>query len=910
MIGSMQQQPVLTEMQVGQGGGSAGADLDPDLFQTQKSQAGGQSGEHGMSPDGHGTATDAPAGDVADHGGEEEDGGDGDDGPKKKRRKKGTSSTKKKSGSRSKGSKAKSDTDAALSAIAKTLLLPTQTPTDDHQTEDEDGNATTANVNGEASAASPATDSAASAAAVLAVSEANQHQQPNFHQLALQQGDPQGLVLHYPMANVNMTPADILAAYQLHAQQNAQFGYGQQFFHPGFQQDGNSTLDSLAAAAIAASLGNGGAPPDAQQQAMSMTPFQMMHMQLHTNDTRLAAEQQQQLQQHYQQQLVQLQQQAAGAPTGAVQAVAKATDDNGDSTAAGGTKKPRLRTFKYTAPHGEGETFHMGPRDTTCCVQCKHLGIGGEKICDHDMKRVFCKQCKALGIGGQHICEHDKKRDECRTCKALGVGGGKICDHDKWKDKCRECRALGIGGNSFCQHEKRRDDCKECKSLGIGGGNICDHGKMRYKCQTCKSLGVGGRGLCPHNLKRTACFQCIAMGFGSGYPMCEHNAKRAKCRQCKAMGTGGEAICDHNKVRALCKECKKAGDVEDEAGSSGVTMNVDLASVCEHGLIKGNCPTCLTTFANQGGEETEDEPEVDVTLFLRPTAKRKHKLLRTETHPIKRTRVCPHGYLKRDCSDCNATNLATGATHVCEHGMIRGVCPTCQSNPTAYQPPPPPPPSFDMKALSNRGYRHGDDEEDDEGHDDAESAAHDATHHHMNAPGARCEHDRQRNFCTDCLQTGRGGIHVCSHGIARYQCAECRSHLGWGSGGKAGGGIDGSDGNRLMDAAREMVEAINGAASVGGGHVLVTSEGTNGGGVCVHGKVAECEECASAVLGMYLNIAGSGVASPVEHGSPKAPAISSSKGKKKEKESKEALCPHGKGPGKRCRDCVMSRRSK
>ncbi|KAJ3150745.1 hypothetical protein HK101_001946 [Irineochytrium annulatum] len=938
MIGSMQQQPVLDVMP----GSGGGGDLDPDLFEVQhKAQAAGHDDGEGAlhSAEGQGEATTGVDG-TADLGGETEDGADADEGRKKKRKSKGkSSSSKKKSGSRSKGSKVKEgsgEAEVATTATSKSRVVSShngEKEDEGDQTDDEGVGAAPVAVTGD-DATSPSTDSAAhaAAAAVLAVTEAQQ-QQPNYHQLALaqQSAEQQGLVLHFPhmanMPNVNMTPAELLAAYQLQAQQAAQFGYPLQFQHPGLQADqgatGNSTLDSLAAAAIAASLATGGVA-DPQHHGISMVPFQMMHMQ--------SAEHQQQLQQQYQQQLAQIQQAAANAPTSGNPADAD-PNATGGASANGGTKKPRLRTFKYTAPHGEGETFHMGPRDTTCCVQCKQLGIGGEKICDHDMKRVFCKQCKALGIGGHHICEHDKKRDECRTCKALGVGGGKICDHDKWKDKCRECRALGIGGNSFCQHEKRRDDCKECKALGIGGGNICDHGKMRYKCQTCKSLGVGGRGLCPHNLKRTACFQCIAMGFGSGYPMCEHNAKRAKCRQCKALGTGGEAICDHNKVRVLCKECKKPGQKADDDGgssSSGVPISVDLATVCEHGLIKGNCPTCLANLANQAGEETEDEqPEMDVSLFLRPTAKRKHKLLRSESHPIKRTRVCPHGYLKRDCSDCNATNLAAGVAHVCEHGMIRTVCPTCLSNPAAYQPPPPPPPSFDLKAMGAHGFHRGDDEDDDDAHDAIEAAAaavtsavanaaHNAGHHDNSngqslslaaPPGSRCEHDRQRNFCADCLRLGRGGVHVCPHLKPRYQCSECRTHLGWGSGGGEPSGQksgDMSDGGRLMHAAREMVEAINGGASVGGGHVLVTGVdgGASGGAdVCVHGKAAECEDCAQAVLGMYLNIAGSGVTSAAG-----TPAAGHSPARKK-KETVVALCPHGKGQGRRCRDCVMEKRS-
>ncbi|KAJ3162626.1 hypothetical protein HK101_000724 [Irineochytrium annulatum] len=41
--------------------------------------------------------------------------------------------------------------------------------------------------------------------------------------------------------------------------------------------------------------------------------------------------------------------------------------------------------------------------------------------CKHNRKPYYCVDCKDLGLGGQGICEHRVRRDACKVCKAAGL---------------------------------------------------------------------------------------------------------------------------------------------------------------------------------------------------------------------------------------------------------------------------------------------------------------------------------------------------------------------------------------------------------------------------------------------------------------------------------------------------------
>ena len=94
-----------------------------------------------------------------------------------------------------------------------------------------------------------------------------------------------------------------------------------------------------------------------------------------------------------------------------------------------------------------------------------------KRYCPHGTKSSYsCKQCKHEGIDGRGICNHDKLKSRCREC-----GGGALCIHDKQKSHCREC-----GGSAYCIHDKQKTKCREC-----GGSALCIHDKQKYMCVDC-----------------------------------------------------------------------------------------------------------------------------------------------------------------------------------------------------------------------------------------------------------------------------------------------------------------------------------------------------------------------------------------------------------------------------------------
>jgi hypothetical protein len=79
------------------------------------------------------------------------------------------------------------------------------------------------------------------------------------------------------------------------------------------------------------------------------------------------------------------------------------------------------------------------------------------KPCLHGERRIYCRKCKALGIGGDGLCEHGIRKTECKDC-----GGNRICEHNKMRRDCREC-----GGASICEHNKHRKTCLLCNPINV-----------------------------------------------------------------------------------------------------------------------------------------------------------------------------------------------------------------------------------------------------------------------------------------------------------------------------------------------------------------------------------------------------------------------------------------------------------
>jgi len=130
--------------------------------------------------------------------------------------------------------------------------------------------------------------------------------------------------------------------------------------------------------------------------------------------------------------------------------------------------------------------------------------------CIHDKNNSYCKECKILGIGGKKICDHGRIRYECKDC-----GGSQRCEHGRIRSKCKDC-----DGSQRCEHGRIRSTCKDC-----GGSQMCEHGRIRSTCKDC-----GGGGRCEHDKRRSTCKDC---GGGS---RCEHKRRRDKCKDCDFFG--------------------------------------------------------------------------------------------------------------------------------------------------------------------------------------------------------------------------------------------------------------------------------------------------------------------------------------------------------------------------------------
>ena len=104
-----------------------------------------------------------------------------------------------------------------------------------------------------------------------------------------------------------------------------------------------------------------------------------------------------------------------------------------------------------------------------------HARHNPDRRCPHNRRKKWWKDgnkdCKALGIGGRRICQHGRTKHRCKDCKVLGSKQAK--EFQRAYDMLQARKALGFGGVSICQHNRQKSKCTDCKALSIGGMGIC-----------------------------------------------------------------------------------------------------------------------------------------------------------------------------------------------------------------------------------------------------------------------------------------------------------------------------------------------------------------------------------------------------------------------------------------------------